>query len=293
MATSGVLDPGRLHRGVCWLSSLGFDVVVGRHALDRAGHGLAFLAGDDADRAGDLQDAWCDPGTSAVLIARGGTGASRLLDLLDWDAMTAAGPRLLVGSSDVTALHLAVGRRLGVCSLFGPVAAGELLAGGDEPESRTASHLLQAMSRPERELVLTAGEPVTLGPARAVEAPLVGGTLSLLGAAIGTADEPSAEGAILVLEDVGEAPYRLDRALTHMRRAGVLDGVLGIACGDWSECGRPADVQAVLADRLGTLGVPLLLGLPFGHGPVQLSLPLGASAVLDPAAGALVVPPAR
>lgn len=293
VAPSGVVDPDRLRRGVRWLGSLGLDVVVGRHALDRGGHGLAHLAGADADRAADLQDAWCDPRVAAVVVARGGTGAARLADLLDWAAMAAAGPRLLVGSSDATALHLAVGGRLGLASVFGPVAAGELLAGPEGPEPRSAEHLAQALMHPERDLVLTAAaaERPAPGPRRRVEAPLVGGTLSLLTAAVGTADQPSAAGAILVLEDVGEAPYRLDRALTHLRRCGVLDGVLGIACGDWAGCGPPADVRAVLVDRLGTLGVPLLLGLPFGHGSVQLSLPLGVTAVLDVSAGTLLVPP--
>jgi muramoyltetrapeptide carboxypeptidase len=294
VAPSGVVDAGRLERGLAFLHGLGLEVQLGRHVLNRGGQGLPFLAGDDADRAGDLQEAWCDPRVRAVLVARGGTGAARLVEQLDWGALAAAGPTLLVGSSDTTALHLAVAARLGLGTLWGPVAAGELLAGEDGPEPRSAAHLAGAMTRPDLDVRLgvraDADVAGALGPAAPVRGPLVGGTLSLLCAAAGTPDALRAEGGVLVLEDVAEDPYRLDRMLTHLHRAGTLAGVAGVACGDWIACGDPAAVRAVLADRLGRLGVPVLLGLPFGHGRIQLSLPLGATAVLDASVGSLVVP---
>jgi muramoyltetrapeptide carboxypeptidase len=289
-----VVDRVRLERGLAFLRGLGLEVQVGRHVLDRCGQGLPFLAGDDVDRAGDLQEAWCDPRVRAVLVARGGTGAARLVELLDWGALAAAGPTLLVGSSDATALHLAVAARLGLGTLWGPVAAGEVLAREGGPEPRSADHLARAMTRPDRELRLSVRADAevggTVGPATAVRGPLIGGTLSMLCAAAGTPDAVRAEGGVLVLEDVAEGPHRLDRMLTQLHRAGALSDVAGIACGDWTRCGDPAAVRAVLDDRLGRLGVPVLLGLPFGHGRVQLSLPMGAIAVLDPNAGLLVVP---
>ncbi len=118
-------------------------------------------------------------------------------------------------------------------------------------------------------------------------APTVGGTLSLLCSLAGTPDAGSARGAIAVLEDVGEAPYRIDRMLTQLLATGWLSGAVGVACGSWTDCGSREQVRAVLLDRLSGLGVPIVADLPFGHGPVQATVPLGVPAVLDPAAGTL------
>src|SRR3954451_23333829 len=122
VATSGPIVPERLHRGVALLESWGLRVSLGAHVLDRDST-YPFLAGSDADRAADLQLAWCDPSVAAVFVARGGAGAARLIDRLDWPAMKAAGPKLLVGFSDVTALSEAVAYELGLVCLFGPMPA--------------------------------------------------------------------------------------------------------------------------------------------------------------------------
>jgi muramoyltetrapeptide carboxypeptidase len=271
VAPCGPVDPGRLDRGRRILADLGLKVVIGAGVLDRSG----FLAGSDDGRARDLQQAWCDPSVSAVICARGGYGATRLLGLLDWAAMKAAGPRILLGSSDVTALHRAFAVRLGVASCFGPMPACALLGEQGGPDAASLARLRAALFEGE------AIEPVTgtgvIVPGRA-EGPLTGGNLSLLAALCGTPHAMRAGGGIVLLEDVGEAPYRIDRMLTQLLQAGCLDGAAGVALGSWVDCGDPLPV---LAERLTPLGVPVIAGLPVGHGTPQFSAWLGVDAVID------------
>ncbi|GAA0919895.1 LD-carboxypeptidase [Nonomuraea longicatena] len=271
VSPSGPADPARLRRGAARLAALGADVVVGEHALDRAG--LPYLAGGDAARAADLQAAWCDPAVTTVFCSRGGYGAARLLDLLDWDAMRAADRKTLVGSSDITALHHVFGLELGVPTLHGPMPACDVLAGEDGPEPATWEHLLAAFTGPPPPI----GGTAVLSPGR-VKAPVVGGNLSILASMCGTRWPPAFAGKIVFLEDIGEAPYRIDRMLTQLLHSGAFDGVLGVALGSWEGCGDPLPV---LQDRLLPLGVPVLAGLAVGHGSPQLSLWLGALGAID------------
>ncbi len=278
VAPSGPVDPARLERGCAVLSGFGLEVLVGEHVLDRSPAGLAHLAGADADRAADLQQAWCDPDIAAVFCARGGYGAVRTLDHLDWTAMRGAAPKLLHGSSDITALHAAFGRRLGVATSFGPMIATSIA--DEEPE----------VIADLRAWVLGDGAVLTGTHAPRggrVSATLTGGNLTLLTSMLGTphAPEPAA-GRVAFLEDIEEPPYRVDRMLTQLLQAGWFDGVAGIALGTWVGCG---DLAAVFADRLTPLGVPILAGLPVGHGPDQRTLRLGVPVTLD--ADALVLDP--
>ncbi|MEV5574285.1 LD-carboxypeptidase [Spirillospora sp. NPDC052269] len=292
IAPSGRLDPDRLAAGCEVLRGLDLDVMVGKHTLDAANLSEAGavrddwyrLAGTDAARAADLADAWCDPSVRAVLCARGGYGATRLLDHLDWAALASAAtgpePKILHGSSDITALHSAFGARLGVTTSFGPMAASQIIAGpGPDEDGEGAVAGLRAALFGSGTIEAAGTSVIRDGRA---EGPLTGGTLSLLTALLGTPDAPPpAAGGIVFLEDVSEEPYRLDRMLTQLIQSGWLDGVAGIALGSFHDCGDPAEAEAVLAARLAPLGVPVLAGLPAGHGPRQLTLELGAPAVLD------------
>jgi muramoyltetrapeptide carboxypeptidase len=276
---SGPCEPDHLAAGCERLRGFGLDVVVGAHALDRS----RYLAGDDADRAFDLGRAWCDPSVRAVICARGGYGAARLLPLLDWGRMAEAGPKLLHGSSDVTVLHGAVGARFDLVTSFGPMPANHLL-GGPAPDPESLDSLRMAWFSPAQGHRLDGTH--ALGAGRA-EGPVVGGNLSLLAASVGTPwTPPPASGCIVLLEDVGEAPYRVDRLLTQLLQAGWLDGAVGFVLGSWDGCGD--DVEETLVERLGPLGRPILAGVAVGHGRPQLTLPLGAPAVLDADAGELV-----
>lgn len=274
VAPAGPVSPDLLRRGVDVLTGWGLEISVAEHVLDRHPK-LPYLAGPDADRAADLQRAWCDPSVEAVICARGGYGTLRMVDLLDWDAMAAAGPKVFAGSSDVTALHDAVGRQLGVATLFSPMIAGELFDG------TAASHLRETLFAPERVRTLTGPATTTLehGVATGLT---VGGNLSLVVAGLAASDAaPPPDDAIVLLEDVGEPPYRLDRMVTQLLRAGWFTGVSGIVLGSWEGCGEPSEVHAVLADLLGGLGIPSVWELGFGHCPGGLTVPLGVHARLD------------
>ncbi|WP_406066839.1 LD-carboxypeptidase [Streptomyces sp. NBC_01077] len=284
VAPSGPVPEERLRAGLDILRGWDLDPVVAPHVLDTHPT-VGYLAGGDRARARDLTEAWCDPSVSAVLCARGGFGAQRMVDLLDWRAIREAGPKVFVGYSDITALHEAFAVRAGFSALHGPmVAAGTFLS-----DPRTQESLRATLFEPESVRTLGLDTARTLVPGRARGVTL-GGCVSLLAADLGTPHgRPTARGGLLLLEDVGEEPYRLDRILTQLLRSGRLDGVAGIALGSWAECGPYEEVRAVLADRLGGLGVPVVEELGFGHSETALTMPLGVSGVLDAEAGTLTL----
>ncbi|MFC8916105.1 LD-carboxypeptidase [Streptomyces sp. NPDC057116] len=284
VAASGPVPEDRLRAGLDVLRGWGLDPVVMPHVLDVHPE-LPYLAGTDEDRARDLTRAWCDPSVAAVICARGGYGAQRMADLLDWTAIRAAGPKVFVGYSDVTALHEAFAVRMGLATLHGPMAG--VLTFLKDPVTRES--LRATLFEPEsvRVLGLEGARPMVPGRARGVT---LGGCLALLAADLATPHgRPSSRGGLLLLEDIGEEPYRLDRILTQLLRANWLEGVHGVALGSWEECGPYPEVRATLADRLGGLGVPVVEQLGFGHGPTTLTIPLGVPATLDAEAGTLTL----
>lgn len=295
VAPSSPIDPLRLTAGCEILRSWGLEVTVAPHVLD-VHPVLGHLAGTDADRAADLQNAWLDPTVDAVICARGGYGVHRIVDLVDWDAMRTARPKPLIGFSDVTSLHEAFAQRLGLATLYGPMSAAATFI-GDGP---TAEHLRRTLFDPAATTVLTSASATALVPGRA-HGTTAGGCASVLVAERGTpAARPSYAGSLLVLEDVNEQPYQLDRILTQLLRSGTFEGVTGVALGSWDGCGRLDRVRDVMLDRLGPLGIPVIWELGFGHGPSTLTVPLGVPALLDADAGtltldepALTTPPGR
>ncbi|MGW2647535.1 S66 peptidase family protein [Streptomyces sp. NPDC001393] len=283
VAPSGPVPEERLQAGLDVLRGWDLDPVVAPHVLDRHGE-FDYLAGRDADRAADFQNAWCDPSVAAVLCARGGYGAQRMIDLLDWDALRAAGPKVFVGFSDITVLHEAFATRLGLATLHGPVAAGVDFI----KNARAQEHLRDTLFAPERvRTIVSGGRAMVPGRARGVT---LGGCLSLLAAELGTPHaRTSAAGGLLCLEDVGEKTYRLDRYLTQLLRGGWLEGVRGVLLGSWARCPDYAEVGPLLADRLGGLGVPVAEEFGFGHCAGALTIPFGVSAELDAETGTLTL----
>ncbi|MGW8552489.1 S66 peptidase family protein [Streptomyces tubercidicus] len=282
VAPSGPIVAERLDRGLDVLRGWDLDPVAAPHA--RGGHpSLGHLAVSDEERARDLQEAWCDPSVKAVFAARGGYGAQRMVDLLDWDALRAAAPKPLIGFSDVTVLHEAFAVRAGVSTLHGPAVAGEVFLKDDA----TRDHLRRTLFAPEtvRTLAAPSARPLVPGRARGIT---LGGCLTMLATELGTPRaRPGAAGGLLLLEDVGEPPYRIDRSLTQLLRSGWLDGVAGIVLGSWARCGPYDRVREVLVDRLAGLGVPVAEEFGFGHGDSALTVPLGLPAELDATAGTL------
>lgn len=277
IAPSSPFDPEPFERGLTILSTrLGLRP---RMRADVAAR-WRYLAGDDARRAEEWREAVADPEARAILCARGGYGAMRLLPAID-PAPLLARPKLLLGFSDVTALH-AVLNRAGLATVHGPGVTQ--LARLPDEALRHLEAVLRRSAPPAGAGRPAAGAGLegsaSIHPGRA-SGPLLGGSLTLLSHLAGTPYAPRLEGAILLLEDVGEKPYRLDRYLTHLSLAGALRGVAGIALGQLTACddenARGAEVvrEAVLA-----LGVPAIEGIPAGHEDGNFALPLGARATL-------------
>lgn len=273
------------------LSEEGFPTVLGRHALDVRG----YLAGHDADRAADLHAMFADPDVHAVLCIRGGYGAARLLDVLDYD-LVRRHPKVFIGYSDITALHMAFNQRAGLTTFHGPVATA--LAKGDGHDLR---QLLRAVTRPDPLGPLAnppnAPEIETLVPGTA-EGTLIGGNLALLTSLLGTPYFPRLSGAVLFIEDLVDHLYRLDRKLVHLRLAGVLEQVAGIVVGESApRTGTPGDeapapglsLREILHDLIVPLGKPAIYGLACGHGIFHLTLPIGIRSRLDATRGVLSV----
>ena len=282
IAPAGPLAEGAVDRAVARVTEAGWVPVVGEHARGRRG----FLSGSDAERANDLNSALAAEDVDAIWCLRGGYGTIRILDRIRW-APLAARPRPLIGFSDNTALHIAA-QRVGVVTFHGPHPAVENLT----PFSADLLHRLVTETEPLGELPFPPGQRARTVVPGSAEGPLVGGNLSVLAALAGTNFAMRAAGAILFVEDVGEPGYRLDRLLSQLRMSGALDGVAGIAVGAFSE--NPDEdrddlpsTTEIFLDRLDGLGIPVASGFPFGHIPDTWTLPVGARARLDAAAGTL------
>nr|WSY50376.1 LD-carboxypeptidase [Streptomyces sp. NBC_00886] len=286
VAPSGPVSEERLEAGLDILRGWDLDPVVAPHVLDRHGE-LRYLAGKDADRAADLQRAWCDPSVDAVFCARGGYGAQRMVDLIDWAAMRDAGPKVFVGFSDVTVLQQAFASRLGLVTLYGPAAAGADFIKNARAQEQLRATLFDPESVRTVKAVAPGGGSLVPGKARGVT---LGGCLKLLTTDLGTPHAPTgARGGLLLIEDVSEQAYAVDRMLTQLLRSGWLDGVAGIALGSWAGCGPYDALRPVLVDRLGGLGAPVVEEFGFGHGDGALTIPLGVAAELDADTGTLTL----
>jgi len=268
IAPAGPVHTGLLAAGTAILRTWGLDVHVAPHVHD-VHPTLPYLAGHDVDRARDLTDAWHDPDVKAVLSARGGYGSQRLLDHVDWTSLTRV--KHFTGSSDTTALHSAF-TRVGHTTHFGPMIGTSAFV----HDARAQENLRRGLFDPPT--VLTGPRATTLVPGRA-RGTTTGGTLTLL-------DTATPPGGVVLLEDVDEDTYRLDRMLTALLRSGWFDTATGVALGSWNRCG---DTEHVLHDRLTPLGVPVVADLGFGHCPGQLTIPLGVDVELDADHGTLTV----
>jgi len=274
-----VRDESDVERARANARLFGWEPVVGAHALERSG----YLAGADAARLADLQHAIDDPAIDAIWCLRGGYGVMRLLAALDVAPLRRR-PKPVIGFSDITALHAALGRHAGLVSLHGPTARGVLT------EFSRGSLERAVVERADSCGAWPVARTVIGGRARGR---LVGGNLALLAALAGTDFAPDYEGAILVLEDVNEPAYRLDRMLTQLDLSGALARCAGLVFGAFTDA--PADddlaqqLDPLIDEVAGRLGVPCLGHVPVGHIDDQWTLPLGAIAELDADAKRLTV----
>jgi muramoyltetrapeptide carboxypeptidase len=267
------------------VEALGLKPKFGKHVRGRRG----FLSGTDDERLEDLHAMFSDPGVSAVFALQGGYGTPRLLDRIDY-GLIRRNPRILLGYSDITGLHLAIGRKSGLVTFHGPNMIGSL-------PPRTVELLKKALfvaepigelTNPDEADPLNVEFPlrtVTPGVARGR---IVGGNLTLVTATMGTPYEIETKGRIVFLEDTGEAPYRVDRMLVQLRLAGKLQEAAGVVFGTCTDCGPgkssfelSLSLSEVLMEQLGTLRVPVIAGLVFGHTKEKSVLPMGVEAELD------------
>jgi len=253
---------------------LGWEPIVGSHASDRVG----YLAGSDRDRLNDINRALRDPKIDAIWCLRGGYGMMRILSGIDYDAMSRT-PKVIIGYSDVTALHAAVQRKCRLVTYHGP----------------TAREPMTDMSRDSlRRAIVEQTDSCGVAPnareinAGVAEGRLVGGNLAVLTSLCGTPFAPDLSDGILILEDINEPVYRIDRMLQQLKLAGAFNGCRAIVFGECVKCpddagggGRAFD--EVLGEIAHSLGVPCLAGIPVGHIAEQWTIPLGAMATIDTA----------
>ncbi len=274
VAPSGPLrDEQDLTRALQATRSMGWEPVVGEYVLERAG----YLAGTDAHRVDDLNRFARDDSIDGIWCIRGGYGAGRLLDAIDYDAWRRH-PKTLIGYSDITALHCAIGRRADLVTFHGPTARGAA-------QEESAHSLRCAVTTRDGQYFCRTPAMVALRPGRA-RGRLVGGNLAVLTSIMGTPYAPEFDGGILVLEDVNESVYRIDRMLTQLRLARALDRLAGLVFGAFTDIPpEPSDEQRSLEDLLAEFadrtGVPCVSNFPMGHIGFQWTIPLGAVAELD------------
>jgi len=290
VAPAGPADKERVLQFVRLLEKKGFRVVVPKDLFRRD----RYLAGSDDERAAELNAAIRDPKVRAIFPCRGGYGLTRILDRIDYAALR-KDPKIITVFSDLTALHLAVARKARVITFHSPMPEFDLRhEEGDyayAARSFWRTLLASAYGKGEAgyavEFPADGPKPVKLVGGKA-RGRLVGGNLTLICATLGTPYALEPKGNVLLLEDTGEAPYRVDRMLSQLRLAGVLDAVAGVVVGDFSKT-DVKETDRVLREYLGKLKVPVVLNFPAGHTAKNATLPHGALVELDADAGSLRV----
>ncbi len=267
-APAGSFDPVKFEAGLSRIRDMGFEIYLppGLSVQKR------YLAGDDAHRAGIVNDLFQDHRIKAILCARGGFGVLRILPHLDFDLLI-NNPKFVVGFSDITALLAEGVKQCPFPMIHGPVVTS--LANGSR---ETMDSLLLALSGPVPEILLAGGKTVRGGRASGT---LVGGNLVTLVSMAGTRFQPDFSDGILFLEDIKEPAYKIDRMLTQMAFSGILAGVRGVVLGSFDHCGDETMIHEIVTERFNDPRVPILAGLDAGHGWTNLSLPLGSSVTLD------------
>jgi muramoyltetrapeptide carboxypeptidase len=287
-------DPKNIDRSVTALERLGFKAKLAPNVRKRWG----FLAGSDSERASDLMRMFTDHKVKAIICVRGGYGSSRLLPLLDYRTIR-ANPKIFTGYSDITSLHCAFLVKSNLVSFHGPMLNSDFVK-ADFPDF-TLQSFLKTLMQPSAPGSICADykrKTVTILRRGKATGPLIGGNITLLCASLGTPYQPSFKNGILFFEDLDEVPYRFDRMLTQLLNAGLLQQIAGIAIGINANCKDPKAKHAkeyrqtledVFKERLLPLKVPVVAGLPFGHIPLNATLPVGVRVTLDAVKGDLTI----
>ena len=269
------------------IDALGYKVIVADSCREEYG----YLSGTDASRAKGLNQMFRDDRVDAVVCMRGGYGVTRILDRVDFDVIR-ANPKLLLGYSDITALHTAIHEKVGMVTIHGPMPDRAWM----EFDDFSRRSMLRALTSTEPLGTLYNPEgtaPKCVVPGRC-EGRLVGGNLSLIAALCGTPYQLNPEGKVLLLEDVGEYVYRLDTMLTQLRLAGMFERCAGVVLGGFTNCTEEYEryalhLEDVIRDIIVPAGKPVLANLSIGHTPVKITVPLGVNCAVDAEAGTLTI----
>lgn len=292
--TIGIIAPSsppnleNLHLSLSFIEQLGLNVKMGKHVESVNG----YLAGTDDERLSDLHDMLKDPEIKGIICAGGGYGSGRYADQIDFQLMSEQ-PKIFWGYSDITFLHTTIGQFANVVTFHGPMLASDVgIDTFEELSARMFNQLFEPIELHYTEEI----SPLTTLAGGVAQGELVGGNLSLLVSALGSKYEIDTLGKILLLEDVTEEPYRIDRMLNQLRLAGKLNEVAGIVVGDFakSEPQKRKDtltLHAVLEHYLGNLGKPVVSGFKIGHCQPHFAVPLGVEARLDGDAKTLTILP--
>ncbi|KPK95019.1 hypothetical protein AMJ80_05220 [bacterium SM23_31] len=288
--TIGIIAPGspvkktRLRRGVDYLKRIGYRIKLGENIYKQNG----YLAGNDTARVNDLHSLFCNSEVKAIILARGGYGALRLLNLINYKYIR-ENPKILIGYSDATALQFAILQKAELVTFSGPMAAADF---GSAAVNRDAvTHLFAVLNKDNSAKYLynyNSAQLEVLHPGKA-HGPLICGCLSVIISCIGTQYCPDFDGAILVLEDIGEEPYKLDRAITTLRHHGIFDKINGLVLGKFVNCrsskkrDKHITIEEILLPVVKEYNIPALMNLSYGHIPEKITLPAGVMAVFDTA----------
>ena len=283
---SAPLDPSKVHNGVRYFESLGYRVTVSKNVFNVNG----YLAGTDEERAEDLNQAFADKNVRAIICSRGGYGTPRILDKIDYENIK-QNPKILVGYSDITALQLSIFRKTGLVTFSGPMIAVEFgVEFGKKIHPFTEEKFFDMVTRNKKIGPLKSSRDYRFhfrGKTK-TQGRLLGGNLSLITSILGTEYLPDFFESVLLLEEVSEEPYSIDRMLTQLRLAGILSQVSGIALGQFTNCSAEEPdkphrtTDEIFKEDLFSFGKPLVSNVPYGHVPIKLTLPLGVLVSIDP-----------
>lgn len=256
------------------LRDMGFKLKLGKHVRDQRG----YLAGTDENRAADLMSMFEDDRVDAIMCVRGGWGCNRILPLLDYELIR-NNPKMLVGFSDITSLHMALYSQSDLISFHGPVGKSMWT----DFTKKAFMNITQKGAKTEFTIPAEFDDSFVVAPGK-VKGPLFGGNLSVFSAMVGSEFLPSFDGAILFLEDVGESVYRIDRMITQLKLAGILDRISGFVFGKCTECSAGENsltMQQLLDDHIKPLGIPAFYGAMISHEDNNITLPVGLEAEID------------
>jgi len=258
----------KFNRGIEVLKTLGFQVQVPREIFQRK----RYLAGDDMERAKIVNRLFSDPGIKGIICARGGYGALRILNHLDWDLIR-KNPKPFMGYSDITAILTAILSETGMPVLHGPHVVSLATA-----DAKTLASFVDALSGPAKTIEIPDGKTILEGIGMGI---LKGGNLATLCHLLGTRFQPDFAGAVLFFEDIGEPAYKIDRMLTQMKLAGVFNKIRGVVTGSFENCDNGEYIEEIVGECFDDYQVPILFGLDAGHGKTNLSLSFGRRIKMD------------